>query len=66
MHKEDELKELEENPKLFHYIYGTPGEGFKKPNKPMNIDVIVPLNPQQTENLLHQPLDPLPSLPNKT
>ena len=66
MHKEDKLKELKDNPKLFHYIYGMPGEGFKKPNKLTNIDMIVPLNPQQAENLLQQPLDPLPSLPDQT
>ena len=65
MHREDELKALEENPRLFHYIYGTSGEGFKKPNRPASIDVTVPLNPQQAENLLHQPLDPLPQLPSE-
>jgi hypothetical protein len=60
MHREAELKELGEPPKLYNYIDGIPGEGFIRPDKLPNINVIVPLNPQQAENLLRQPLDPLP------
>jgi hypothetical protein len=51
--------------KLYNYIDGIPGKGFIRPDKLPNIDVIVPLSPQQAENLLHQPLDPLPHLPSE-
>jgi hypothetical protein len=66
MHREAKFEELVEHPKLYNYIDGIPGEGFIRPNKLPNIHVIVPLNPQQAENLLHQPLDPLPHLPSET
>jgi hypothetical protein len=63
--REDKLEELTKNPKLYHYIFGMPGEGFMRPDKLKNLDIIVPLTPQQAENLLHQPIDPLPHLPSE-
>ena len=68
MHKEDEIKELEENPKLFHYIYGMPGEGFRKPSKLTSIDMIVSLNPQQAKKSPSSTTrpPPIPSRSNMT
>jgi hypothetical protein len=60
MHREAKFEELTEHPKLYNYIDGIPGEGFIRPDKLPNINVIVPLNPQQAENLPHQLLDPFP------
>jgi hypothetical protein len=33
MHREDKLKELAKHPQLYHYVHGTPGDGFKNPDK---------------------------------
>jgi hypothetical protein len=56
IHRKEELTECEKYPKLYHYIHGTPGKGFKNPDILTNLDAIIPLNPQQADNLLHQPL----------
>jgi hypothetical protein len=42
-HREQELEELAKHPRLFHYIYGETGKGFRKPEPTTNLDVIIPL-----------------------
>jgi hypothetical protein len=52
MHREEELEELKKHPKLYHYVYGTPSEGLRQPNKPMNLNIIIALSPHGAGNLL--------------
>jgi hypothetical protein len=60
--REEEPEDFTKYLQLYDYVNGIPGEGFRKPNRPLNLDVIIPLTPHQADNLLCQLLDPLPRL----
>ena len=63
-----QLKELDENPRLFHYIYGTSGEGFQQPKSSTSIDAIIPLPPYSVDALIDRSIPTaafLPQLPNE-
>ena len=66
MNREDKLKDFLKYPKLYNYIFDTPGDGFQTPKPSTNLDVILPLSPEHTDVLLEGEPDVLPSLPLKT
>jgi hypothetical protein len=62
-----QLKDLEANPKLFNYLFGTPGEEFQQSKPLTNVDAIIPFSPSLADHLLSHPHNNafLPQLPTE-